>query len=314
MPWKSFLKKYLNFTRSERYGITVLCVVILVVFCVKLLLPRWMEHKPSDPTTFEAEIASFQKAVDSVNLTKNTGTADDFHPSTIELFYFDPNTATDKDWEKLGLNNRQIRNIRNYQAKGGRFRKKEDFRKLYTISVAQYEALEPYIVIAGEKPPPKEPVRKVDIQVKETRARDTLSIPSKKIVHIELNTADSTELTQLPGIGPVLASRIIKYRNRIGGYAKVSQLDEVYGIKTELMDRLTPSLSADSLLVRKIFINRATFKDLVSHPYLNEQQTRGILNYRKLQGTINNMDELVKNNILTQEEANRVMPYISVEK
>jgi DNA uptake protein ComE-like DNA-binding protein len=130
---------------------------------------------------------------------------------------------------------------------------------------------------------------------------------------IELNTADSSLLTQLPGIGAVLASRTIRYRNLMGGFSDVAQLSEVYGVHRDLVERLTPQLSADSSLIRKIPVNTATYRELIGHPYLNEQQVRGIMNYRRLQNRINSLNELVQNNILKSEEAEKIRPYLAFD-
>ncbi len=317
MPWKSFLKNYFSFSRSERYGILGLCGCILLVIVIRLLLPHLIKNDIPDTTSFENEIALFRKSIDSAQVAKVQPVQYDIIREEREFFYFDPNHATDEEWVKLGLNNRQIQNIHNYLAKGGKFKRKEDFQKLYTIPATQYSVLEPYIRIpssgASLKPAETAKVAPVTASEKEPVNVATTKYSEKKAIPIELNAADSSMLMQLSGIGPVLAARIIKYRTRIGGYAEVTQLGEVYGIKPELVEKLTPQLSIDKLLIRKMSINTATFKDLISHPYLNEQQTKGILNYKKLQGRINGLDELVRNNILTREDADRIEPYVSFE-
>ena len=170
--------------------------------------------------------------------------------------------------------------------------------------------LEPYIRISGNEPAVKQPVPEVRSTAFE--AKEVKAVIAKSLF-IELNTADSSLLTQLSGIGPVLASRTIRYRNRMGGFADVAQIGEVYGINAELVERLATQLSADSSLIRKIPVNTATFRDLISHPYLNEQQVRGVLNYRKLQNRIHHMDELVQNNILKREEAEKIRPYLKYD-
>ncbi len=310
MSRDSFPKKYLNFSRSERYGITGLCCAVAAAIAVKLFLPLLIKLDIPDTTAYEKEIALFRQAADSIQSTQNCTEPTENLQRSADLFYFDPNSVTDTDWQRLGLNDRQIRNIRNYLAKGGRFKKKEDVRKLYTISDPQYKLLEPYIRIASEKiTTEKQPETEFT-----KKPANAVNVSAKEIVRMELNTADSAELTRLAGIGPVLAARIVKYRNRIGGFAEVTQLGEVYGIKAELIEKLLPQLSADKSLIRKISFNTATFKDLVSHPYLNEQQTKGILNYKKLQGRIGNMDELVRNNILTREDADKMETYASFEE
>ncbi|MDR1153780.1 MAG: helix-hairpin-helix domain-containing protein [Bacteroidales bacterium] len=313
MSWNTFFKDYLNFSRAERFGVLVLCGCILLVLTVKWTLPYWTKRRTVDITAYKEEISRFRRAADSVSLAKGQTDQLIYVQSAPDLFYFDPNRITDEEWEKLGLNERQIRNIRNYRAKGGHFKRKEDLKKLYTIPATQYRLLEPYIRIGNESsgkqvapethliPDTEEPERPVATPHQETKLR------------IELNTADSSLLVQLSGIGPVLAARTIKYRNRIGGFADVAQLGEVYGTDPELVERLASQLSADASLVRKIPVNTATFKDLISHPYLNEQQVRGILNYRKLQNRINNLDELMRNHILEHEDAEKIRPYLVFE-
>ncbi len=313
MSWKSFLKEYFSFSRRERYGVLVLCGCILLILTVKWMLPHLIKRQVPDTTAYEKEITLFRQAADSVSSAKNQ-----IHPlveesqSGVELFYFDPNTTTDEDWERLGLTQRQIRNIRNYQEKGGHFKEKEDFLKLYTISMTQYKTLEPYIQITSNTAFPKQSV-KINQETQEFSSVSTTSQKDKSIC-IELNSVDSAVLTRLNGIGPVLASRIVKYRTLLGGFVHVTQLNEVYGIKPEVTEKLMPQLSIDDAHIRKIPMNTATLREFTRHPYINEQQARGILKYRQLQGSIHHMDELVKNHILTQEEVDKLVPYISFEE
>ena len=313
MSWKTFVKDYFNFSRSGRFGILILCGCILIVLMVRLFLPYWIKPQIPDVTAFAEEIAQFRRAVDSVFHAKNdVSVASMDLQYAPDLFYFDPNRTTDEEWEKLGMNERQIRNIRNYQASGGSFKRKEDLQKLYTVSVTQYQQLEPYIRFVANEPSVKSAVSEIRTapDTKEPE-RITATPRSETKLQIELNTADSSLLTQLPGIGAVLASRTVKYRNLMGGFADVMQLSEVYGISQDLIERLSLQISADSSLIRKIPVNTATYRDLISHPYLNEQQVRGILNYRRLQNRINSIGELVQNNILKREEAEKIRPYLA---
>lgn len=127
---------------------------------------------------------------------------------------------------------------------------------------------------------------------------------------LNLNTCDSADLEALPGIGPVLAARILKYRNLIGGYVSPEQLKEVYGLPPETYDLISKRVRADSLLVRRIKINEAGFKDLIRHPYLQRNEVNAIIKYRELEGIIPGIDLMVENKLISPETAKRIRAYL----
>lgn len=131
---------------------------------------------------------------------------------------------------------------------------------------------------------------------------------------IELNLCDSADLERLPGIGPVLSARIIKYRNLLGGYVSVAQLREVYGLRDSTYRIICDRLSADSSRVKKININIAGYSELNRHPYLERYEVQAILKYRELQGRIDGISGLTDNKIMTGERALRILPYLSFDK
>ncbi len=308
MQWRSFLKEYLYFSRNERYGLIILCGLIIVCTVIKIFIPQFFKYKVPDISAYQAEIDQFQSHINTASIVPTMIETDDTE-IRVSYFYFNPNSATNQEWEQLGLNQRQINNIRNYQAKGGKFLKKEDFKKLYTMPASQYEALSPYMVLSDR-------TNNVEIEYKTVQTSEsTFSRDNSvsKVLHIELNAADSIELMQLPGIGRVFASRIIKYRNILGGYVSVNQLGEVYGLSEDVIEKITPNLSVDTSLVQKIPINSIALRDMTKHPYIDAPKARGILKYRDLQGKISDTNELIRNNILTKEDATRLIPYFSFD-
>jgi DNA uptake protein ComE-like DNA-binding protein len=134
--------------------------------------------------------------------------------------------------------------------------------------------------------------------------------PAKKRQVLELNRCDSAALEGLPGIGPVLARRIIKYRNLIGGFAAADQLREVYGLSDSTFNIISGIVRADSSLVEKIDLNRTDYKRLIRLPYLEKYDVTAILKFRELQGRIISLDELIKNKILTPDKARKVRVYL----
>jgi DNA uptake protein ComE-like DNA-binding protein len=135
----------------------------------------------------------------------------------------------------------------------------------------------------------------------------------KRQAQVDLNKCDSTILESLPGIGPVLAVRIIKYRNLLGGYASKEQLKEVYGLPPETFELIKERVFANADSVRKIEVNKAGFSELSGMPYLENYDVSAILRYRKLKGKILKMEELTGNRILTEDKALKLAPYLSFE-
>lgn len=129
-------------------------------------------------------------------------------------------------------------------------------------------------------------------------------------LHFELNTADTTDLQQLYGIGPTLARRIVKYRERLGGYINLQQLREVYGITPEWYEKIAAQLSVDPSLVQPININTITLEQLRRHPYLDYYQAKAIINYRNTGVTYHNIHDLSVVNLMDDTTLRKMAPYI----
>jgi DNA uptake protein ComE-like DNA-binding protein len=208
-----------------------------------------------------------------------------------ELFQFDPNKTSDSDFRRLGLSEKQIATIRNYLDKGGSFRTKDDFFKIWGLSDRQKIILADYIAIEEK----------------------TIIVPEKKvskeILLVELNTADSIVLKQLPGIGDKLSKRIVKYRDILGGYYSLSQLQEVYGLNAQTIHGIESMVSIDTTKIRKLDINFADMRELSKHPYIQKNLADKIIKFRTTYGSIHELSILRENMILNIDEYNRLKPY-----
>ncbi|MEN8202221.1 MAG: helix-hairpin-helix domain-containing protein [Bacteroidota bacterium] len=131
---------------------------------------------------------------------------------------------------------------------------------------------------------------------------------------ININRADSAQLLPLPGIGPVFAGRIIKYRNLLGGFVMVEQLSEVYGMKPETLDLISDRIVIDTSVVRKIRIDSASFRDLLRHPYLDLDEVKTLVEYRDFKKDITSLGELRENHILEDSTLERIGPYFELGK
>ena len=127
---------------------------------------------------------------------------------------------------------------------------------------------------------------------------------------VDINTADTSRLQQLRGIGPVFATRIVRYRTSLGGFASVDQLLEVYGMSYDRFSDIAPHIVASPSNISKIPINSASLDQLRNHPYLDYHQARAIIEYRKKLGPIQNQDDLLKINLIDYHTARKISPYI----
>ncbi|NCD70913.1 helix-hairpin-helix domain-containing protein [Mucilaginibacter agri] len=271
---KTSLKNYLSITKKEWNGLVILVVLIILVLLVPYAYRVLHKDKVINFNDFDA-VAAQLPAMDSASVD------DVSKPASPVLFNFNPNHLPDDQWRKLGMNERQIAMIDNYQAKGGKFYKKADLQKMYSITADDYKRLEPYIQLPADMP----------------------------AAIIDINRADSASLVTLKGIGPAYAMRIIRYRDKLGGFYKKNQLKEVFGIDEEHYLLIKDQLKLNPASIHKLNINQATFDDLRRYPYLSYKQINAIIQYRNEHGDYDNFDDLKDVAILDDVTLSKVRAY-----
>jgi competence ComEA-like helix-hairpin-helix protein len=135
----------------------------------------------------------------------------------------------------------------------------------------------------------------------------------KEVFVIELNAADTFELQRLRGIGPAFARRIVKYRERLGGFIAASQLLEIWGMDTSKYNAIRDHLSVNPDSIHKIDLNTVTFKGLMSHPYFPFESTKAIMLYRKDHKRFTSVSELKNISIISDSAFRKIREYIKVE-
>ena len=220
-----------------------------------------------------------------------------------ETFPFDPNTADSTELLRLGLQPWQVRNIYKYRSRGGIYRKKEDFAKLYGLTVKDYRRLEPYIRISSDYLPASTLIKE------ERQERDTLRYPVKleENEHVVLNTADTATLRKVPGIGSYYAKEIVRYGQRLGGYVSVDQLDEIDDFPQDAKKYFV----VEDAHHQKLNVNKLTLQQLRRHPYINFYQAKAIMDYRRLHGNLKSLQDLRLSKDFPPEVIERLTPYVS---
>jgi DNA uptake protein ComE-like DNA-binding protein len=206
---------------------------------------------------------------------------------------FDPNKASKDELLNTGFNQFQASNLVKYRESGGIFFQPEDLLKIYGIDSMFYNSIKSFIELA--KIPD-------EVQANKTKTKSIL---------IELNSADSLDLLQLKGIGPVFASRILKYRNLLGGFYGKHQLLEVYGFPEETYHSISENLTTDSLQVKKLRINFTGYAELIRHPYFEKRNVEAILNFRQNNGPFSSREQLLTEGLIDTTTFALIRHYIT---
>ncbi len=130
---------------------------------------------------------------------------------------------------------------------------------------------------------------------------------------VNINRADTAEFKKIPGIGSAYASRIIKYRQRLGGFYSVDQIREVYGIEDDLFATISQWMKVENDSLAGIPVNRASLEQLKSHPYINFYQAKAIIELRKRKGKLNDLSELKLLEEFSETDLERLSHYLLVE-
>ncbi|MNU24553.1 Helix-hairpin-helix motif protein [compost metagenome] len=235
--------------------------------------------------------------------------------ANVTLFAFNPNTASEQDFIRLGLPEKVARTICKYRSKGGRFYDKEDFAKIYTLSEADYQRLLPYISIPQEPREQRNYAYRHDKRTYSNYTQDSSrsynQYPRKQNKPILINTCTAEELMSLRGIGTGYAGRIINYRETLGGFIAKEQLKEVYGMSDSLYTAIEPYIIIQADGVRKISLNNATEAEWLQHPY-TRKMTKYIILYRKDIGSFKQIEDFRKVPLINDEKYRKIAPYLSL--
>ena len=314
--WKDFF----YFSRGQRTGIIVLVVLIALALIANYTLPYFFPVTEKDGTAFLKEAERFKKSLISRDSLRQVNwqhkyeerqrqyeekyKQNSFYSSsksfdkkaTYTLFTFDPNTIDSASFVRLGLRPFVASNILKYRKRGGLYRTSDDFARVYGISPDKFHELEPYIKIAELKP-----------------VKNVAATEKRTDVIVDLNSADTTLLMQVKGIGRGYAKGIVRFRQRTGGFISVDQLSEIYGMRPENLEKIRPYCKVNMDLVQKIKVNTASVERMKSHPYFNFYQSKAVYELRRKKGKLKDISDLKVLSEFTPEALNKLKPYLSFE-
>jgi len=292
-----------NFSRKDRNGILILLVVILILLVLRMALPFLIPIREVDTSKWNVEVDQFLKAQE-VKLA-----------DSIRIIPFDPNNVDSLTLVRAGVPVRVVGYWMNYRAKGGVFRDMAGVRRIYGLTPIVFQKIQGLLVF--EKPAAPQvkfkPIIGVRLQTDSLKREKVLVdryVPKPKpaLGSLELNGADSISLIRIPGIGSVLASRIIRYRKMLGGFYSVDQLRDVYGLRPTNYETISPYLTIDKSAFANFNLNFSTFQELCHHPYVGYKLAKKIIRLRDQKGKFSYVTDL--SSLVGADSLNRLKPYL----
>lgn len=312
---------YMSFSKKEGIGaIALLCIIIPMA-----LLP--FLHKDQEAAEPEKDNMAF---ISDALKKKGTGNNEyvsyestgggypakykrnyknyNSNMANARLFRFDPNTASPDQLTQLGLRDRTVQILTNYRNKGGKFRKADDLQKIYGLRPEEFERLKPFIVIESAQDQNSfQYTKHENAPYAETPRKEF----RRKVVVIDINMADTTAFQSLYGIGSKLASRIVNFRNKLGGFYSIEQVGETYGMPDSTFQKIKSYLRLGDAGIRKMNINTASYEELNAHPYISSKLAYLIMKHRKENGNFNDLDPLKDLVSQTNDSFEKVVNYLT---
>lgn len=296
---KKWFKSIFSYNSSEEKGRFALLFLFWVIFTAVLLKQYWYPYFNDTLDNTELSLTYIDTLVIA---DVDTLSVDKFDSKLSNLKPFDPNAVDSVFLKHINLKSYAINNWLKFLNAGGSFKNPEDLKKIYGLSDENYSELKPFIRIhTVDKSNTKKDVPE--------RQKDEYSPP----LHVNINTADSAMFTQIRGIGPVFASRIVKYRESLGGFIHTDQLYEVYGMDSAVVIDNADLWSIDTPVIQQLNINSSEFKVLLKHPYVSYKQAQAIFNYKKQHGDFSDKSDLLNVVVLDSTWYNKIQAYLTVK-
>ena len=301
------LRSYFGFTKTEINGSIVLLMLIGLSMFIPYFFSKW----------FSIDYDSNEDQIILDSLTQQLISAEERSKSLVALFQFDPNSLVYDSLLLLGIPANVAQRLINYRSAGGVFRKKTDLLKIYDFPDTLLISLSAYINIKPMEVPKRVDHNNRDRVYQEVmdtiQAIKSIKAQRRKSPIVLINSSDALEFQQLRGIGPVYSNRIVKFRKALGGFYSTKQIAEVYGLSDSLFRSIEPYLMLDTLRLKKIAINRATFQELVRHPYVGFEQAKSILELKSRIGKVRTVKDLIKMASFDSVTARRLNFYINYQ-
>lgn len=268
---------FFKFTATQRTGIFLLLLIIVGIQIAYYFREVKFEE---DKSLEKQEWLSLQSQIDTAKVEKAN------YKQTI--YPFNPNFITDFKGYKLGMSTAEIDRLLEYRKKNLYVNSAEEFQALTKVSDSLLATMAPYFKFPDWVKNKKQSkgFEKYPIQAYAKK---------EKIQIIDINLASQEDLVKVYGIGPGLSERILKQREALGGFMSMEQMNDVWSLSPEVIEKLNAQFKIGVIPnVKKVKINDASAKELQLFPYFRYPLNKEIVTYRSMNNGIKNADDLIK--------------------
>lgn len=304
-----WIRELFSLSHSQANGLLILFPLMLAILFSEPAWRWYIRHRKVDHSADIARLDSIIASWRHYNsLSRSAGSAGISKPDPgAKLFHFNPNTVDSTRLIDLGFSAKMASRVIRYRLKGGKFKIRQDVRKIYGLDSAFYSRLYPFIDL------PTSAVRsaeKVD-----WRKGAKLPFVKEVVSPFDINQADTGQLKKIRGIGDKLSLRLVRYRDALGGFITLDQLTEIYGLDTVVISRIREkTFIKPGFVPRHLNINVVSEKELADHPYLERSGARSIVAYRFQHGNFKSLEDLGKIGGLDQKAIRKLIPYLTTDK
>jgi len=278
------LKSFFNLTKKERKASVYFIMLMLVLLMVKY----WAS---SDKNTVVSEVFVEQVAdevvLKEISQTRNKKASPerfvenkkkikiDSRARVNVTSFFDPNRMAQSDWVSFGLSEKQAVTMMRFIDSRGGVVEAEELLDVYVLSKEDKEVLVSWCRIDKES----------------------------------VNEWEQADFKRIKGVGEVLTLRIMKYRDKLGGFYSLNQLNEVYGLDSSVVNKIKERTKIT--VVNSIAINSWSYRELMNHPYIAKSEAKLIIKQRTI-APFKEESQLFE--VFSDEKKiERLKPYISYE-
>jgi len=209
-----------------------------------------------------------------------------------EVAFFDPHEVSEEFLISVGVRRQVAERWVKYINNGGKFEGPDDIGKIYGLTEGSFRRLSPRVRINRTE---RNVVGTESTEIKKGSVNNTFLPAKKEDVLLDLNEADTTTLKEIRGIGKVLSKRIVRYRELLGGFVDSKQLYEVYGLDSQVVEKvIEKGFVSSGFVPKKLNINSSDAKDLARHPYIGQKEARLIVSFREQHGPFTDLSQLKK--------------------